>query len=235
MLYRSIRRIALMAIVAAYGLWATPSQSQQDQSYIEIGKGLSRVHSSMTTLTRRLDLTPRVVHGAFHPEVAWDCVTPSQATARYSVNLAEAYKIGDGESFGADTVLEVALHPSNPLGIDQSKVTLRPSGGAKDNCIYTDVMLVGSSPERLAWKWFQEKHRELFGSAPPTAGCTAPNLCHPPCPTCEVCPVCPTPPPPAPACAPMPQFVRRTIDKASRFTSKRAWGAVQAWAATCPQ
>lgn len=57
----------------------------------------------------------------------------------------------------------------------------------------------------------------------------------PPPVTCDsCCPACPPPPAPAPSCGPVPPFVRKTIDKGNRLTSKRAWTAVQAWFATCP-
>lgn len=159
-----------------------------DQSYLEIGRGIARAVTFITTLTRRLDLSPRVVHGVFNPEVPWDGQDLAVASQRYGVNFLEAYKIGDGEAFGPDAVLEVALHPSNPLGINQSLVTLRPGGGVKDSRIYTDCMIVGASPTSLAWRWFQAKHAELFGVAPPVDPPPPPP---PP-------PVDPPPPPPPP-------------------------------------
>lgn len=162
-----------------------------DQSYLEIGRGMARAITFATTLTRRLDLSPRVVHGVFNPEVEWDGVNMAVAQQRYGFDLLEAYKIGDGEAFSPDTVLEVALHPSNPLGIDQSKVTLRPGGGVKDSRTYHDCMLVGTQPTALAWRWFQAKHAELFGAPPPPP---------PPPPP----PVDPPPPPPPPPVDPPP-------------------------------
>lgn len=158
-----------------------------DQSYLEIGRGMARAITFATTLTRRLDLSPRVVHGVFNPEVEWDGVNMAVAQQRYGFDLLEAYKIGDGEAFSPDTVLEVALHPSNPLGIDQSKVTLRPGGGVKDSRTYHDCMLVGTQPTALAWRWFQAAHAQLFPAAPPVDPPPPP----PP-------PVDPPPPPPPP-------------------------------------
>lgn len=169
-----------------------------DQSYLEIGRGIRNVYTSVTTLTRRLDLSPRVVHGVFNPEVQWDGQDMAVAQQRYGFDLHEAYKIGDGEAFSPDAVLEVALHPSNPLGINQGLVTLRPGGGVKNSQIYHDCMLVGGSPQTLAWRWFQTKHVELYGIVIP-----------PPPPPPPVDP--PPPPPPPPPVDPPPPVPPATM------------------------
>ncbi len=204
-----------------------------DQSYLEIGRGIRNVYTFVTTLTRRLDLSPRVVHGVFNPEVVWDGQDLAVAQQRYGVDFTEAYKIGDGEAFGPDAVLEVALHPSNPLGINQSLITLRPGGGVKDSRIYTDCMIVGASPTALAWRWFQAKHAELFGVAPPVDPPPPPPPIDPPPPPPPppvdppVDPVDPPPPHVCPPCPPCPPAWPR-LGAAMRSDAEKilAWGDI---------
>jgi hypothetical protein len=159
-----------------------------DRSYLEIARGIANAITRTTTLTRMLHLSPRVVHGVFRPEVEWDGVDVAVGSQRYGVDLGQAYKVGDGEAFFPDSVLEVALHPLNPLGINQSLVTLRPGGGIKDTRIYTDCMIVGTSPESLVWRWFQARRSDpvLFPPVdpptptdPPQPPVTPPHVCPP--------------------------------------------------------
>lgn len=136
--------------------------------------------------------------------------------------IIDAQATGDAAIWDAWLALQPGFIESNPLHVTR---TDKPHGPfteyvafwSRDLFMFNDGELVTPPP-------------------PPPPPPVDPPVDPPPtpaiCATC--CPACPAPPAISPACAPMPEFVRRTIVKGARFTSQRAWSAVRSWASTCP-
>lgn len=168
----------------------------------------------------------RCITGDFAPGVPYT-QTALSAQARWGVDQSSSIVKGNtvGERLGDLTCAAKTL--GLPAGY---VITSQDLGDAR----------VVTKPGQQTAAWDAELSAMTCGdNPPPPAGCEPPKVCALPCPACPMCPPPPPCPPAPPACAPMPATVRAAIGKMQEWSvvgpaRRRAYAAVQAWAATCP-
>ncbi len=216
----SARRVVIAAGVALFGLWAAQAQPR------DLGDALFARGCNRTLIIMAPDgvnhLTQYRIKPPFDPSVPYSPVDAALLFGRYGLPARGVFAAGALEG---GRIKDPTPELLSILGLPQGY-----QWTAADRMDASIVTCNGTT-----WACDDQLLVPVDDTPPPPAGCEPPKVCALPCPACPVCPTCPPPSSPPAMCAPMPDFVRRTIEKGKRFTSPRAWDAVQAWAATCPR